>query len=261
MRVHYDSPPLSLFLQKRPVPVRTLAIPVFFVLLLAACSGETEVKQDTAPRKPDTTEKKAQAPKPKQKKGLLFPFEIVKNTKAPFDDAVVMHAHKIYYSTFKGKVSVADTTGANRTDLFDIKAEYLVDKIYIHPLDSDFVVFWQETDHKGVKSYAGRFRRNTVKPVWKNTYKVPNVGPPVIDGRNAYITAAGTIGKINLDNGAELWKCDTLFNKYSMAYFRFERPRVYDSTVVFVELVTRNRKRTDSLCVNAANGSRLPFPK
>ena len=225
-------------------------------VFLAACSGE-QVKKNIADTPVKDTAVVPPPVKTNLKPGLRYPFEIIKNNKTPFEDAVARWENHLYYCGYRGKVSMADTTGANRAVLFDIKAEFLVDKIFLLPYDSVYFVFWQETDHLGVKSYAGCFKRDSEKPEWKVTYKVPNIGPPVIDNRTVYVTAAGIISSIDLSNGNTNWKCDTLFSKYTMAFYKFERPRVYDSAVVFVESKTKARRFPDSLKVSVRTGRQV----
>lgn len=223
------------------------------VCSLASCGGKdkpvdkTPLPKDSAAPAP---------PKVSMKQGLVYPFLFTKKNKTQYDDAVARWKGQYYFCGYKGKVSRADSITKTRVDLFDIKAEFLVDILYLAPVDSDFVAFWQETDHLGVKSYVARYKRGADKPMWKIRFMVPNIGAPVIDGEDAYATAAGTITRIHLADGSMVWKCDTLYNPIRGMFFKFTTPRVYDSTVVFKEQLTGtgNRKKPDSLRVEAATG-------
>jgi|GEM_PF-1413300 len=228
------------------------AFPMLACLLLSCGGDEEQRPPDTA--KKDTAVEAPRPAYPALRPGLRYAVELYKKNFTPYDDAIARIGPHMYYCSYKGKVSRADTSGKDRAPLFNMNVEFLVDKCYLLPHDGDYLVFWQETDHLGVKSYAGRFKSGSEKPEWKITFKAPNVGQPTIDGNTGYVTAAGTLARVDLQSGAIEWKCDTLFNKYTTAFYKFAPARVYDSTVVFTEIPTGNRKRSDSVRVHVRTG-------
>lgn len=231
-----------------------LFISVLAFAFLGSCgSGPTEVpniipKKDTARVKADPADSFRQS--------VLFPQEMFSPRKSAFDEYFVRIGTQNFYCGYKGKFEVADTLGKNKQFLFDLKAEYLIDKVYFHPIDSaTFFVVWQETDHMGVGCKAALFKKGEAKPVWKHMYKDPEPGQIAVDGEFAYITTLGMVAKLNVFSGDYEWQHDSLFEPMKMRFKKFDRPLIYDNTVCFFDYPIRGRKnKRDTICVNDVDG-------
>lgn len=189
------------------------------------------------------------------KAGLQYPYLLARRLFTQYDDALARAGDSLIVGSYKGKISMSDTTRKHEYLLADLKSEFLVDKMYVYPLGSDVIVFWQETDHEGSRTYVARFHRGTTKPIWKNKYSLPNLGQPVIDGDVTYVTARGLVTRLRLSDGHPEWLCDTLYQPSKSTFLEFEKPRVYDSAVVFKEKVKNNQfRKADSVRLDAATG-------
>lgn len=226
-----------------------------FLLFLFSCGSPKE----EAPVTRHDTVKPIVRPKDPVKAGVVMAVALVKGTQTPYDDEVGRLGDSLVICSYKGRVDITDTLRKYRRRLFDIKAEFMVDKIYISPLgQGKYFAHWQETDHEGVKCYSAVFDQRNPKPEWKVRYTVPNPGQPAIDSGYAYVTTLGMAGKIRLADGTFAWKHDSLFSTATLSYQKFEPAKVYNDRVIFVDYpVPGRRERRDTLKVEPRTGARL----
>ncbi len=230
--------------------------PLFLSILFYSCGNNfTEVKYDTLKAVPHM---KAH-PKESFKMGLTDAIEIIKGNRTPYDEGFARSGDSLYYCSYKGKVELSDTMRKKRILLFDLKSEFMVDRIFIIPITGKgWMVSWQETDHEGVKSYAAVFKTGMEKPEWKLRFLVPNPGIPVLDGQDVYVTYLGTVAKISTEDGKIKWKYDSLFNTTNQPFKKIDRPRVFDNRVEFVDFpIEGRRQKRDTLRVDPVSGERL----
>jgi len=76
-----------------------------------------------------------------------------------------------------------------------------------------------------------RLRGDSLKIKWKQRIKAFNVGPGLIKGDYAYLTAIGFVGKINLVTGKYAWKHDGLYR--SGLYNSFQIPSIIGDRIRF----------------------------
>ncbi|HTL80746.1 MAG TPA: hypothetical protein VL651_03520 [Bacteroidia bacterium] len=192
------------------------------------------------------------------KPGLIYPQHFIKIATTPFEDAHLKVNGEYFICSYKGKVEQTDSLNKNRKLLFDLKAEFMVDEIYIFKRGEGFFVNWQETDHEGVKTYFAYYKTGMNKPDWKYVEKAPSPGPPVVDNDRIYVTTLGMVGKINMDAGIFDWKLDSLFNQNNNAFKKFEAPLVYPDKVVFVDLpIPGKRTKRDTITCDPETGNRI----
>lgn len=223
-----------------------LLIPFLFV----ACGSGTEpsVKKDSPyvpPVKIDSI-----------RKGLLYPRPMNIVRQSAYDDFIVRIGDSMFHCSYKGIIESSDTLGNSRHFIADLEAEYLIDKVFLQPVDNDqFFVSWQETDHTGVSSYFALFKRGQAKAVWLENMKAPTPGPPVIDSMNVYVSSLGMIEKLKLYSGETVWRHDSLFDPMRIRFKEFERPLVYTNTVCFYDKPVRGKKSNrDSIWINDKSG-------
>lgn len=176
--------------------------------------------------------------------------------KSAFSEYITRVGNDVYTCQYKGKFEKSDTLRTNKVFLFDLKAEFLIDKVFFYVVDSStFFVMWQETNHNGVGSNAALYELGSAKPRWKHEYPDPEPGQIAIDSAYAYISTLGMVGKLNMYTGDYLWQHDSLFEPIKMKYKSFDRPMIYTNSVCFIDYAIRGRKnKRDSIWVNDATG-------
>jgi hypothetical protein len=193
------------------------------------------------------------------KKGIVAGTEIIKSNKTPYEEGFGKFDDTTFMCAYKGKVEMTDSMGKNRQFLFNLNVEFMIDKIFILPLSGKrWLVSWEETDHEGVKSYAAVYKTGDAKPQWKLLFDVPNPGMPVLDGNDIYITYLGIVAKLSVDDGKFKWQHDSLFTMMREPFKKFEKPRVFDDRVEFVDYPNPgHRERRDTLIVNPVTGEAI----
>lgn len=102
-------------------------------------------------------------------------------------------------------------------------------------------------EYSDVESGAGFITRldgRTMRMKWKLSIPAFNVGPGLLEGESAYVTALGFVGKVDLRSGTYAWKHANLYRStrtkgsaYSDTDFNsFELPRVAGELVLFKEV-------------------------
>jgi hypothetical protein len=233
---------------------------VIFVLyisvLLFAC-GNSSVA-DNKPKKDSVVPKKKTVSK--NKPGIVYTTQLYKGTDNAYSDAVGRMGDTIFYSSYKGKIEYSDTLRITRKFLFDLKAEFMVERVLIRPLgyDSLYYITWQEIDHERVRTYIALYQKNNDNPRWKHVFNVPNPGKSAIDSAYVYVTALGLAGKIELGSGKFLWKYDSLFNPLAHSFQDFEPVIVKNEEVLFIDLPIEGRRtKRDTLRVHPQTGERI----
>jgi hypothetical protein len=228
---------------------------LFFLFALIISCGqpvreEAQVEKTTKPRKAITSPFKP---------GVVIPVELLRSKKSPYEELVRRSGDSVFYCSYKGKVEWSDTLRKTRFGIFDLDAEFLVDKVYLANLPGGkYFIVWQETDHEGVKSYAAVYKAGGAKAEWKQRFDVPNPGQPAVDGNYAYITTRGMAGKISLDNGKFAWIHDSLYSPLKHYYQKFEPVKVFPDKVVFVDYPVAGRRSVrDTLTVDPETGERI----
>lgn len=186
----------------------------------------------------------------------MLPKQMALVRKSAYDDFYVRIKDSAYFCNYKGKMQSADTLGNRVNTLFNLNAEYLIDKVYFLPINNNqFYVSWQETDHKGVYTYFALFDRGNDTPVWKRSIKAHSPGQPVIDSDNVYISSLGMIGKVGLYSGELIWQHDSLFDPLSLKYKAFNQPLLYTHSVCFFDFPIVGKKgKADTIWVNDVSG-------
>lgn len=227
----------------------------FALFALAACGPKQDPDETVSA---DTVVVKVPEKYP-AKPGLVYPVELKKGAKNAYMGFTARSGDTLYFSTYKGRVEYSDTLGANRHFIFDLKTEFLIDRIFVTAYGANqFFVVWQETNHLGVKSCMALFNTGEEKPVWKQTFSVINAGQPVVDGEHAYITTLGMVGKIGINDGVFVWKKDSLFSSTNLRYQKFETPIVTKDRVLFVDYpIPGKRTKRDTIMVDVVSGERV----
>jgi hypothetical protein len=227
--------------------------PVLVLFLFCACGNKENATDPKA--KADTAKPKQKA---KEKEGLIYPYEIIKPKKNPYDDASIRIGDTVVFCSYKGEIDYVHPAGSPRNKIVHIHCEYLIERVFILPReDSRWFIAWQETDQKGQRTTLAVYKAGEKKPDWKISFPYTNTGPPVVDGDMCYFTTMGMVGKVDISTGEMKWKVDSLFNPAKWTYKRFYVPKVYPNKVVFVDMPERGRReKLDTLILDPETGKR-----
>lgn len=225
---------------------------IFLLCFLYSC-GESTPK-DSSPVKDSVVH--APLKQPVTKAGIVNLTELKRGNQTAFADATGRIGDTVYYCGYKGRVEYLDTLKQRRVFLFDLKAEFLVDKIYLAPCGTDhYFVVWQETNHTGARSNTAMYKAGEPKPIWRKSFGAINPGIPAMDSACAYITCVGFVGKIMLADGSFAWVHDSLYETTNLRYQRFEVPLVYDDKVLFIDYpVPGRRPKRDTIKADPLTG-------
>lgn len=70
-------------------------------------------------------------------------------------------------------------------------------------------------------------------PVWNQPLSGFNAGSPVIKGTNVYVSAIGSIGKIDLTSGKYIWVHEDLYDQETQDFTAFQRPVFENDRIIF----------------------------
>jgi len=124
--------------------------------------------------------------------------------------------------------------------------DVLTRAVYHAEYDGDLLLICEYSDVESGAGFITRLDGRTLRTKWKRSIPAFNVGPGLIEGRFAYVTAIGFVGKVNLETGTYAWKHPNLYrtssekgSTYSDADFNsFELPKVEGDFVLFKEIGT-----------------------
>lgn len=225
-----------------------LFLPVFFF----SCSDsgkDSVVDSDTLP----IVSKK---PVFKSKDGVVYARLLEKSQRTPYEEASGVIGDRCYYSSYKGKIESSDTIKRVREFIFDLRAEFMIDKMYLYPLGNNtYFINWQETDHNGIHTSAAVIEKGGTKPLWKKDFRVPNPGQAAIDSGSVYITGLGLAAKMNLSNGDFYWLRDSLYSNINQAFQQMQPVVVQADKVFIIDYpITGKRSRCDTLRLHPSTG-------
>lgn len=70
---------------------------------------------------------------------------------------------------------------------------------------------------------------------WKSSLGGFNSSPLLVTDSGVYASAIGTVVKLNLKSGEDIWRHEELYEKDTYAYNSFIRPKVSKRTIIFEE--------------------------
>jgi hypothetical protein len=230
-----------------------------FAFFALSCETKGPVIERNLADSIDSSKRAIAQKKRATKPGVIYLKELKKGQRNAYEDAIGRLGDTMFYCTYKGRIEYMDTAQKKRNFLFDIRAEFMVDRIYIARWKDDrYFLVWQETDHNGVTSYAAVFRAGEEKPIWKEMFRLPNPGPPAIDGSDAYISMLGMVAKMSLEDGAFAWKLDSMYNTSRQTFQKFEPVQVYEERIVFIDYpIPGRRPNRDTLVLDPKSGEKI----
>ena len=122
--------------------------------------------------------------------------------------------------------------------------------------DGELLLLLEETDEESGAGKLVRFASKTLKPRWDCGIPGLNVGPGLLEGKAAYLSARGTAMRVNLETGKWDWRKTNLSRSGTAGDYRinaFGLPMLQGDTVTFPELPS-NQEIPGSVTLNKADG-------
>lgn len=157
-----------------------------------------------------------------------------KNPDRPIEDTLIL-------KTTKGDFLISPL-GLFRTttnDTIQLKSELIVEKAYLYENETDYFVFFTDTDHDGATSWIQKISKKTLKS--QSVEHIPgfNLGQPIINEQFAYVTAIGFIGKIDLRTVEYFWQHKDLYDREKYSFNSFDTVILKKNVI---EFISRNWK-------------------
>lgn len=156
----------------------------------------------------------------------------------------------------RGQRSASDSLSTKFTLRLE-KDEILEGSVYFAEFQKDILLIGESYLNDGQSGFLARLDGRTLRLKWKRHIPAFNVGPGLIDGNYAFVTALGFVGKVDLRNGSYAWSHDDLYGQHSSAFNSFERPSIVGAKVVFTESELYLRKTRAFLEVDIRTGKIL----
>lgn len=198
---------------------------------------------------------------------LLASLGSGQHTSRPFTEAKglpgVNDPSHFKFSTAHFKYEVSKEGRGTRTggnlpaSKFNLRLEsnvYLERAIYHAEYGGDLLLICEVSDGIYGAGFITRLDRRTLRMKWKLIIPAFNVGQGLIEGRYAYFTGIGFIGKVALESGAFVWRHGDLYSNDNVAFNSFELPVIRGNTIIFRESENYMRKRVASIRVQKQNG-------
>jgi len=180
----------------------------------------------------------------------------------PFDFQFSSAGHKyIISNNGRGRREV-EQQAARQFNLRLHKDDYLTRALYHAEYDGDLLLICEYSDSEYGAGFITRLDGRTLRMNWKRSIPAFNVGQGLIEGKFAYVTALGFVGKVDLQTGRYAWKHANLYrtsrqkgSPYSDADFNsFELPEVKGDIVSFKEVETYTVLPAKTLQVHKQSG-------
>ena len=137
--------------------------------------------------------------------------------------------------TASGRATLRSSKGTRRFRLqFDDPLDYLK-RLYYRKVGTDLLLIGELELDDGGAGFVTRLDSRELRQRWSLWIPAFNVGPALIDGSFAYVSAHGFVGKVNLDAGHYDWQHVDLYEQ-DQSFNRFDVPRFEGGNVVFTSL-------------------------
>jgi hypothetical protein len=110
-----------------------------------------------------------------------------------------------------------------------------LERLYFVEHEADVLMIYEVGDSRSGWGYIVRLNQKTLKSRWIKPVSGLNLGPALVEGEYAYLTAANLLFKIDLRSGASVWQQDALEKQYALSSTGFRLPSVSDERVFFQE--------------------------
>lgn len=182
--------------------------------------------------------------------------EVKSQTEDPLRFEFISNGNKFKISENGHGRSVSGSRAAEFSLLLE-KDEILQGSVYFAEFQNDILLIAESYLNDGGAGFLARMDGQTLKVKWKRHIPAFNIGPGLLHGNYAYVTAIGFVGKIDLRNGSYAWSHDDLYGQQSSSFNSFEQPNIVGTKVVFRESEHYLRKSRAFLEVDIRTGKIL----
>ena len=134
-------------------------------------------------------------------------------------------------------------TGKGRPSSFTLKVGrngHMV-RFYFLEHEADLLVIYEGSDQRYGWGYAARLDQRTMKLRWIAPIDGFNIGPSLVEGNYAYLTAANLLAKLDLQTGRYVWQQPELQKQYPLSFEGFRLPSIQGERVLFQEDLARSK--------------------
>jgi hypothetical protein len=171
-----------------------------------------------------------------------------KNPNKPVEDTLILNTdNKDFLITPLGLFKTYNK------DSIRLETELIVERAYLYETDEYFYIFFTDTDNDGATSWIQKLSKSPLKSEYVEQIQGFNLGQPIIDGKSAYVSAIGFIGKIDLNTGSYIWKHHNLYDKEKYSFNSFDTVIIENNQIEFVSENYRSKK-VDKVIVNNQTG-------
>ena len=196
-------------------------------IFLFGCNNNGQVENSSDKVQQDSTTQKLSTESDKQIiKAKKFEF---KNPDRPVEDTLIL-------KTINGDFLITPLGLFKTTtnDTIHLKTDLIVEKAYLYENETNYYIFFTETDHNAATSWIQKISKNPLKS--ESVEHIPgfNLGQPIIDEQFAYVTAIGFIGKIDLQTVKYVWKHKDLYDRGKHSFNSFDTVILNKNEIEFI---------------------------
>lgn len=131
-----------------------------------------------------------------------------------------------------------------------------IERVLFTEYEGDLLLVCELNDGETGGGLVTRLEQPSMRALWKQQLPAFNVGEPLREGHNLYVTGLGFVGKLDLRTGEYVWYHDDLYDTHApataKAFNSFELPQLSGDTVLFRDRPVYGTRKT--LVVNKKTG-------
>jgi len=137
-------------------------------------------------------------------------------------------------------------------DTFRLSNDMYVTIAYFYKLDSDIILFCEMSDSDSGTSDIFKINLKTKQLIWKANLNGFNLGLPVIRDKYAYVSAIGSVGKLDLITGIYSYEFSGLYDNVKYSFNQFDTI-IFKNNITYFISKQITRKVTDTIIINELN--------
>jgi hypothetical protein len=122
-----------------------------------------------------------------------------------------------------------------------------VASLFYSEIEGDLLLLLHLSGAGGGAGLVTRLEQPSMRGLWRQRIDAPEVGEPLRDGRDLYVTGAGLVGKLDLRTGEYAWHQEGLEDmrgEEPKPFKAFDPPELRGDAVLFRERPVYNPRRT-----------------
>jgi PQQ-like domain len=169
-------------------------------------------------------------------------FNTVEVSGEGFRSFFVFSSEPFHYTIRADGFAESDSGQRRRTN-FNLRVGrngYLV-RVYFAEYESDLLLIYEASDKQYGWGYVERLDQKTSKPRWLKSVSGFNIGPGLVEGNYAYLSAADLLVKIDLRSGDFVWQQQGFEKQNALSSEGFRLPSINGERVLFQDDVERGK--------------------